>query len=102
VWFSSDYVYSNDDSALKVTEDLDDKVFNLQEGTLRNTLGTVLSRFVQYTHNQVSDQQLTRQKEEVPEDNGTFLDTVKGTEAARKYICLIDNTDNTTVIMQQS
>jgi hypothetical protein len=49
----------------------------------------------------VSDQQLSG-PEEVAEDNATFLNTTKGTEAARKYKCRIDIKDNITVIMQQN
>jgi hypothetical protein len=52
------------------------------------------------TVNQVLDQHLTRPEEEEEEEDhkATFLDVLKGLEAARKYLCQFD-TENNIILM---
>jgi hypothetical protein len=46
----------------------------------------------------VADQHLTVLEEEVAEHKATFLDAVKGLEAARKCICHFDTKNNISVM----
>jgi hypothetical protein len=103
--FSNDHVSSNDDNAVKLTEDEDDP----------HSLHLLGVQFEDYTCDstpefcgiqsvdQVLDQQLTRSEEEpegdkeVAEHKATFLDALKGLEAARKYIHQFHTKNNITV-----
>jgi hypothetical protein len=57
-------------------------------------------RFVVFSVNQVLDQYSTKAKEEeeVAENKATFLDALKGLEAARKCMCQFDTDKSIPVI----
>jgi hypothetical protein len=105
--FSTDYVSSNDDSAVKLSEHEEDDWHSLQPLAVKSEdyiCDSGLKVCGAQNVDQVLDQHLTRpeeepeQEEEVAEHKATFLDALQGLEAARKYICQFD-AENSIVIM---
>jgi hypothetical protein len=99
--FSNNHVSSNDDSAVKLSEDEQDDWHSSQPLGVQS--GALEVSQVQSV-DQVSDQHLTRseeepeEEEEAAEHKGTILDALKGLKAARKYMCQIDMENNIIVI----
>jgi hypothetical protein len=99
---------SNDDSAVKLSEDEEDDCHSLQPLGVQSedypTCDSVLEVYRVQIFDQVLDQHLTRPKEqpeeeeEVAEHKATFLDAPKGLEAARKYINQFDTENSITVM----
>jgi hypothetical protein len=60
----------------------------------------MLMTFVVFSVDQVLDQYLTKpeEEEEVAENKATFLDALKGPEAARKYMCQFGTKRSITVM----
>jgi hypothetical protein len=96
--FSTD-VSRNDDSAVKLTEDekMSGTFYRLLECSYP-TCDSALEVCGVWSVDHLLDQYFTRPEEEVVERKGTFLDTPKGLEAARKYICQFDTKNNIIVM----
>jgi hypothetical protein len=93
--FSIDYVSSNDDSAVKLSEDKEDDWHSSQPPGVQfedyTTCDSTLKVCGVWNVNQLLNQHLNRpEEEEVAEYKAAFLDALKGLEAARKYICQFD------------
>jgi hypothetical protein len=102
-----DHVSSNDDSALKLTEDEKDDWHSLQPLGVQSedypTCDSALKICEIRNVNQVLDQHLIKPEEpeveeETEEHKATFLDALKGLETARMYICQYDAKNNITVM----
>jgi hypothetical protein len=97
--FSIDHVSSNDESALKLTEDEEDDWHNLQLlGVQSEDYPTCDSALKVFGVRSVNHLTRPEEEEEVAEHKATFLDALKGLEAARKYICQFD-TENNIIVM---
>jgi hypothetical protein len=108
--FLTDHVSSNDDSAVKLTEAEEEDWHSLQPLGMRSedypTCDSALEVYRVQRVNQVLDEDLTRLEEEleaeeeveVAECKATFMDPLKGLEAARKYIHQFD-TKNSIIVM---
>jgi hypothetical protein len=89
--FSNYYVSSNDDSAVKLSEDEKDDWHSLQPLGAQfkdyKTCDSALDLCGIQNVDQVLDQHLTT-SEEVAEHKATFLDALNGLEAVRKYVSI--------------
>jgi hypothetical protein len=95
--FSNDRFSNNDDSAMKLSKDEEDDWYSL----LVQSLGVQVEGYITcdnvlkvcgiQTVNHMLDHNLTRpeekRKEKVSEHKATFLDALKGLEAAKKHTC---------------
>jgi hypothetical protein len=106
--FSTDHVSSNDDGVMELSEDEEDYWHSFQPLEVQSedysTCGSVLEACGVQSVNQVLGQHLTRpeEEEEVIEHKATFLDALKGLEAARKYICRFDMENNIIVMCNEA
>jgi hypothetical protein len=90
--FSTDHDSSNDDSAVKLTEDEEDDWYSLKPSGVQfgdhKTCDSALDVCEIKSVDQVLDQHLTRseeEEEEVSEHEATFLHALKGLEETREY-----------------
>lgn len=76
------------------------KVYNLLEFSVRTAQHvTMLLRSVESgVVYHMLDQDLTRAEEEEVAEHKPFLDSLKGLEAARKYMCQLDSENNNIVM----
>jgi hypothetical protein len=104
--FSIDHV-SRNETAVKLTEDKENDWHSLQHLSVQSedcsTCASALKVCGVQSDDQVLEQHLIKPEEpeeesEVAEHKATFLDTLKGLEAARKYVCQFDTTNNSTVM----
>jgi hypothetical protein len=96
--FSTDHVGINDGSAGKFTEDEDDDWHSLQPLGVQCEDCPTCDNALEVCVYDMLDQHLTRpEEEEVAEHKPTFLDPLKGLEAARKYVCQLDTENNNIV-----
>jgi hypothetical protein len=103
--FLIDHVSSNDDSAVKFSEDEEFDWHSSQPLGVHFEDHTIYDSALEVSgiqsSDQVLDQHLTRpeEEEEVAEHKAAFLDTLKGLEAARKYMCQFDTENNIATCM---
>jgi hypothetical protein len=102
--FSNNHVTSNDNNAVKLSEDAENDWHILQPlgvqyekyATCDSSLEVCgIQRATQMLHQHLT---MTEEEQEVAEHKATFLDALKGLDAARKYMCQFETKNNITVM----